>query len=151
MGHVICIYPYVPIFLFRDSPDFAWRTKNSLRGEFNIEKGKLNVYKKRPTRITDTNQAYFVKTPGCALQEILYTFGQNLSNNISGVQEFRNWVGRRWQNRGNRVRGRAKSLRGVKKGIRGIFAIGFSDQNGRGTAAETTRLLYPWKGEAGRP
>jgi hypothetical protein len=85
MGHVICIYPYVPIFLFRDSPDFAWRTKNSLRGEFNIEKGKLNVYKKRPTGITDTNQAYFVKTPGCALQEILYTFGQNLSNNISGV------------------------------------------------------------------
>jgi hypothetical protein len=40
-------------------------------------------------------------------------------------------------------------LRGVKKGIRGIFAIGFSGQNGRGTGAETTRLLYPWKGEAG--
>jgi len=66
------------------------------------------------------------------------------------AQEFRNWAEWRWQKRGNRVLGRDKSLRGVKNAIRGIFAIGFSGQKGRGTGAETTRLLYPWKGEAER-
>ena len=51
MGHVICIYPYVPIFLFRDSPDFALSTENLRWDELNELRQKLFVKTKKTIQV----------------------------------------------------------------------------------------------------
>jgi hypothetical protein len=53
-----------PLLNQMDSSDFTWRTKNFLWDELNIRKTELYVKNKRPSVVTDLNQACFVNMTG---------------------------------------------------------------------------------------